>query len=198
MAHWKYLNNVFEKAMATGNNKPFWKYIKSKRKDNIGIAPIKKDGRLFHGAKEKAELLNQQFKSVFNKNTLLPLPVIPQNTYSEIEPLEVQNEGVKKLLKELNPCKTCGPDGLPTIILKTCHEEIAPAVTAIFRKSLHECKLPKDWRDANVCPIFKKGNKHDPVNYRPISLTSITCKMLEHIICHHLLLDHLERNNYID
>jgi hypothetical protein len=48
-------------------------------------------------------------------------------------------------------------------------------------------ELPKDWRDANISSIFKKGDKHLPENYRPVSLTSVTCKILEHIICRHLL-----------
>jgi hypothetical protein len=44
--------------------------------------------------------------------------------------------------------------------------------------------LPKDWRDANISSIFKKGDKHLPENYRPVSLTSVTCKILEHLIWH--------------
>ena len=57
-------------------------------------------------------------------------------------------------------------------------------------------ELPSDWRKANVTCVFKKGDKHQPGNYRPISLTSVTCKLLEHIVCRHLCC-HLENNNIL-
>ena len=65
--------------------------------------------------------------------------------------------------------------------------EIAPILTDIFQTSIREGKLPKLWREANVCCIFKKGDKSDPKNYRPISLTCVTCKILEHIIHSHIM-----------
>jgi hypothetical protein len=57
-------------------------------------------------------------------------------------------------------------------------------------------ELHKDWRDANISSIFKKGDKHLPGNYRPVSLTSVTCKILEHIICRHLL-KHLKKKKIL-
>ena len=64
------------------------------------------------------------------------------------------------------------------------------------RSTGYDGELPKDWRDANISSIFKKGDKHLPENYRPVSLTSVTCKILEHIICRHLL-NHLEQNHIL-
>lgn len=52
----------------------------------------------------------------------------------------------------------------------------------IFRQSLHEGVLPSDWKDANVTPIHKKGPKANPSNYRPVSLTSVCCKVMEAIL----------------
>ena len=83
--------------------------------------------------------------------------------------------------------KAVGPDCIPNIILKTCAEEIAPGLTKIFDVSIRTGTLPEDWRNANVAPIFKKGNRLLAENYRPVSLTSVTCKLLEHIVCRHLL-----------
>ena len=94
---------------------------------------------------------------------------------------EIHCSGVLKLLKELEPHKACGPDKIPTYILRECAEEIAPLLTKIFTQSIEEGDLPEDWLSANVCPIFKKGNKSLPANYRPISLTSVSCKLLEHV-----------------
>ena len=52
----------------------------------------------------------------------------------------------------------------------------------IFNESLAQGAVPDDWRQANVAPVFKKGEKYDAANYRPVSLTCICCKTLEHII----------------
>jgi hypothetical protein len=66
-------------------------------------------------------------------------------------------------------------------------------ITKIFQVSIDTGDPPKDWRDSNISSIFKKGDKHLPENYRPVSLTSVPCKLLEHIICRHLM-KHLETN----
>ena len=96
------------------------------------------------------------------------------------------------LLKELKLQKATGPDCITATILKTCAEQVAPLLQQIFQKSLDTGELPLDWQKANVTPIFKTGNRSDPANYRPVSLTSIHCKMLEHII-HTNIMRHLEQ-----
>ncbi|KAK3091269.1 hypothetical protein FSP39_018491 [Pinctada imbricata] len=80
--------------------------------------------------------------------------------------------------------------------LKTCSVELAPAVTHIFNISINTGVLPEDWRNADIAPIFKKGNKYEAANYRPVSLTSVCCKTLEHIICRHIL-QHLEKHRIL-
>ena len=70
-------------------------------------------------------------------------------------------------------------------------QSLAPIVHFIFTQSLCTGELPTEWIQANVAPIFKKGSKLQAVNYRPVSLTCITCKLFEHIICKHILA-HLE------
>ena len=82
------------------------------------------------------------------------------------------------------------------IVLKELSHVIAPIVTAIFQKSLDTGKIPSDWKKAQVCPLFKKGNKQDPANYRPISLTCILCKTMEHIISSSLT-KHFNQNNIL-
>ena len=108
--------------------------------------------------------------------------------------IEISVNGVAKLLSNLNSAKAAGPDAIRPIVLKELSHVIAPIVTAIFRKSLDTGKIPSDWKKAQVCPLFKKGNKQDPANYRPISLTCILCKTMEHIIASGLT-KHLNQNN---
>ena len=96
------------------------------------------------------------------------------------------------LLDRIDVSKSSGPDQLlPGRLLKSLAKEITPVVHFIFTQSLCTGELTTEWTQANVAPIFKKGIKLQAVNYRPVSLTCITCKLFEHIICKHILA-HLE------
>jgi hypothetical protein len=65
-------------------------------------------------------------------------------------------------------------------ILKELADEISPLLQLVYTKSLDTGEVPADWRTANVSPVYKKGLKSAAENYRPISLTSVCCKILEH------------------
>ena len=196
-AHWKYVNESLSNCLEEGKNKSFWKYIKSKRNDSVGVSALRKNGQLHQDSKSKADILNDQFKSVFTKQDHLEeTPKLNEPRYPKIDDLHISIEGVEKLLHNLDPNKASGPDNIPNKILKLCAKELAPAITHIFNQSLNTGILPVDWKNANISPIFKKGNKHDPSNYRPVSLTSVCCKTLEHIICRHIL-SHLEHHKIL-
>ena len=110
--------------------------------------------------------------------------------------IKVNKEGVAKLLHKLNPSKASGPDLIPARILKELAVEIAPFLTTIFKESFNTGKFPRDWRIANVTAIFKKGEKYKASNYRPVSLTSLCCKVQEHIITSNVL-KHLEEHQVL-
>ena len=103
---------------------------------------------------------------------------------------------ILKLLSNLNPDKAQGPDDIRPIIMKELREEIAPVIQLLFKKSISMGKIPSDWTKANVSPVFKKGNKNDRTNYRPISLTCILCKVMKHIIASKLT-RHLNQHNVL-
>lgn len=94
----------------------------------------------------------------------------------------VTNSGVVKLLCLLDTRKSVGPDNISPHVLKEASHEIAPVLTFIFNQSLSSGIVPEDWRTANIFALHKKGPKDLAENYRPISLTSICCKTLEHIV----------------
>ncbi|KAK3103498.1 hypothetical protein FSP39_019645 [Pinctada imbricata] len=195
-AHWKYVNETIEKSLDEGNNKTFWKYIKAKRHDNIGVAGIKSEGILHQDSKTKAELLNKQFESVFTKeNSEETLPSLSETPYPKMSDIKVRIDGVKKLLGKLDTHQASCPNNIANTMLKNCAEELASVFSNIFQQSLDTGTLPKDWRNANISLVFKKGNKHVASNYRPVSLTSVCCKTLEHIICSNIL-KHLEQHHY--
>ena len=135
-AHWNYANAILNKSLEHGNNKPFWKYIKARRNDNIGVAAIKNNDILYHDSKTKAELLDHQFKSVFTMDDDTDhLPTMSHPKYPNIENITISIEGVEKLLDNINIHKASGPDKIPNIILKTCSKEIFSALASIFQQS---------------------------------------------------------------
>jgi hypothetical protein len=181
-----YITQIIEKGLENNDVKPFWKFIKSQRQDNVGVAPIKDGGKLHTSNREKAELLNKQFKSVFTKDDSNAQSRLIGPAYPPIKQLEIRSEGIFKLLRNLNVSKASGPDNISCRILKELAPELAPCLTGLYTQSLHLGELPKDWLNANISPLFKKGNRNIAANYRPVSLTCVICKILEHVICSHI------------
>ena len=120
------------------------------------------------------------------------MPTLDGNSFPDISPLLIHDEGVANLLSSLDDHKASGPDEIPTTLLKKLATVISPALTRIFQASLHQCLIPMDWKSANVVPVFKKGERSISSNYRPVSLTCICSKLLEHIIYSHIFL-HLKK-----
>ena len=89
---------------------------------------------------------------------------------------------VHKKLLDVNQNKSPGPEGWPLLALKETAEQICKPLSILFKKSLESGILPQDWKCAQVTPIFKKGNRHLPNNYRPISLTSPIVRLFESIV----------------
>ena len=142
--------------LQNNNSKPFWKYIKSKKQDSIGVAPLKDHGKLFNDAKDKAEILVKQFQSVFTTVKTAILQTTNKLIENNISNITVINAGLVKHLKDINPSKASGPDEILNRILKKCAVQIAPGLAKILQKSLDTGELPEDWRNANISCVFKK------------------------------------------
>ena len=98
--------------------------------------------------------------------------------------------------KNLNASEAASPDSLRPVVLKELGQVIAPAISIIFQNSLDSGTVPSDREKAQVCPLFKTGDKTDTANYRPISVTCLLCKTMEHIIASNLC-KHFNQNNII-
>ena len=117
--------------------------------------------------------------------------------YSSIPDTPFSTDGIIKLIKSLNLNKASGPDNISARVLTICAEEIVPILTVLFTQSFNSGELPNDWLTANITPIHKKGDKSNPSNYRPISLTSLCYKLMEHILCHNIM-NYLESNHILN
>ena len=146
--------------------------MKSKKKDSCSIPPLR-SGVLIADAVGKANILNRQYSSVF---TLEDTNNIPSKGHSIAPPMpniKIIVEGVKRMLQELKPQKAPGPDKISTRVLKELAEPLPKPLTEFFQHSIDSGVVPTQWKKALVTPISKKGDKHCPANYRPVSLTAV-------------------------
>ena len=102
----------------------------------------------------KAEILNEQFHSVYTQEDTGTIPNKGPSPHPSMHDITVNLNGVKKLLKNLKPYKASGPDGIPTYILRAAAEELAPMLTRLFQSSLDTGLVPTEWRRANIVPLF--------------------------------------------
>ena len=142
-------------------------------------------------------VLNGYFATVFTQDSSDRIPNLPASTdIPSIDNIQVTPELVSKKIEDLKASNSCGPDNISSFILKTFKQELLTPLTDIYNKSLQSGVVPEDWRIGNVTPIFKKGSKGNPANYRPVSLTSVPCKLLESILKDEVV-DHLFSNNLL-
>ena len=195
-AEGKYITDIFSE---DNSGKKFWGLIKGKRQENIGIGDLKnKNNITTRDAVKKAELIHEQFDSVFSNPSPPINPIFDEEErLPDIENIKITRNGILKLFLDINPNKANGPDNLPGRFLKICAYELIDIYQMIFQSSLDQGMVPPDWKDANVVPLFKKGDKSKPENYRPISLTSLSCKLLEHVVCTNIM-SHLDKFNVLD
>ena len=193
--HDLYVNNLVGDVKA--NPRDFYRYINSQKKDTQGIPPLKrKNGKgVAQSDLEKAEEFNGQFTDVFNKNEHTQVPLLDRSA-PFMNDIAVSKDGVIKLLKGLNPSKALGPDELHPRVLKELATELGPVFAHLFQQSIDTGEIPKEWSLANICPLFKKSDRSLACNYRPVSLTCVPCKLLEHIVCSNIM-DHLDEHKLL-
>ena len=189
-----------EKDLITGedrNGKKFRSYIKSKTKSRTTVGPLKgRDGELIQEDKEISEEFNKFFTSVFTQEDSSTVPEKERETAANLGDINISIQQVKEKIKNLRAESAAGPDGIGARILKETIHQVSVPLQIIFNRSIRENSIPADWKIADVVPIYRKGEKGDPGNYRPVSLTSIPCKILESII-KDALMAHLLENKLI-
>ena len=194
--HQKYLSNLFSDDRS---NKKLWSYIKSRRSENVGISELKNKNNIpTNDPVKKANLIHEQFDSVFSN----PFPKIThtfdkKDRLPNIHAIRINRPGLLKLLLNLNPNKANGPDNVPSQFLKTFAHEVVDMYLVLFQASLDQGVVPPDWKEGNIVPLYKKGDRSLPENYRPITLTSISCKILEHVV-HSNIMTHFDKFNVLD
>ena len=169
--------------------KRFYSYVKSKQKVNMKVPSLQRpDGTMTNNDNENCRVLGDFFSSVFTKeHEGNDLPQFESRCEDSLNNVNISEEIVFKNLKCIKVDKSQGPDGLNLRLLKECSSSIVKPLFIIFKKSLETATLPED---------FKQGNRNNPENYRPVSVTSIPCKILESLI-RDSMVKHLKTNRLI-
>ena len=183
----KYHNDLCNKIKSNQfASKDWWKLIKqlsnkSRNNNNIQIL-LSETGTTVTDNTEKANLLNRFFalqSTIDDSNASLPTANDDIPAQDVIDSIDITPEDVKDILKTLNTNKAIGDDLVsPRLLKEGCHELSVP-LSKLFNLSLKTKTFPSKWKISNVVPIYKKSDPKKPENYRPISLLSVTSKVLE-------------------
>ena len=164
------------------NPKRFWNRVNKVRRCKNNISILEVDGKELVEDKDKAEAFAGYFSSVYIKDDPFVDGDGQFNSWAhseEMVELTIDNAVVLNKLKSLVICKSAGPDGLHPRVLRETAGSISSQLCYIFRDSLDSGVVVEDWRFGHVIPLHKKGRRTIVSNYRPISLTSVCCKILE-------------------
>ena len=188
---------TFEKKL-TGNiknySKSFYAYVRSKQKVQDKVGPLENNrGNIISDGYQMTKVLSicEYFSSVFTTEDISSLPVpfakFEGNKSEHLGQLFVIPEIIANKIKKMKDNKSPGVDGIPSKLLKEIVEQISTQFAKLFNLSLEEGIVPSEWKEANITPLFKKGSRNMPENYRPVSLTSVVCKLLETLIRDHMM-----------
>ena len=144
------------------------------------------DGTILTSNREKAENFNKTFQSVFTPDNGTPINVAPK-TNVKMKDVSVTNKQILDAIKQLQPKTSMSPDGIPAFVLKKTGHSIVNFLRKFFQLTLLTGQLPSQWKSAIVIPVHKKAAKDKAENYRPVSLTSPICRLLEYIIKEEIL-----------
>ena len=179
------------------NAKRLYSYVKSQKKDSSSVFPLQgPDGQTYSSPGRKANVLNDQSASVFTVEDEDDMPELEPAPYGAMPEIDIHVNGVAKLLRGIKAHKATGPDVNPARLLKEAVDQLASIMTIIYRASLQQATVPEEWKKAKVVPIFKKGDHSAASNYRPVSLTSIVSKVMEHITSSQVM-RHLDINDVL-
>lgn len=169
------------------DSKSFYAYVRNRSKARIKVGPLKnQDGELISDSAGMASLLNKYFASVFNKDQVMMNQLCVSSSQcgdtAVLDVIVFDEIKISAVIKKLQDNKTPGVDELNSTFIKRSMEGLLQPLVIIFNDSMTSGVIPEVWKLANVTPLFKKGKKCEAGNYRPVSLTSQICKIMERVI----------------
>ena len=187
---------IEKRVIETRNSDQFFKYINRKldRSHETGVLKDR-DGNCIVDDAGKADLLNAYYNSI-NIVDDGTHPTFSPRTASKLDDIHFDAYAIRNHCNKLKPKFSCGPDGYPPLLLKRIGPAIAEVIAHLFQSFMSIGRVPEEWKQAFIKPLYKKGPSADPASYRPVSLTSAFSKLMEKIIVEQLL-KYLLTNNLI-
>ena len=194
------LNQKEQLAVSTikSNPKYFYSYAKRLSKCKSTVAPLKDgNGILTNNPREKASILQDQYKSVFSDpekaDIEAALAGVPEFSGNQLSTFVFEVADITAAIKEMDPY-SASPDGdIPAKILCDCKESLSLPIWLLWTASFKSGIVPEQLKRQYITPLFKKGNKTEAANYRPVSLTSHLMKVFERVVRKHLV-NYFEHN----
>jgi hypothetical protein len=157
--------------------------VKRRKGNRENITAIKdSNGTIITDSTENANILNSYYASVFSSDRNIPNV---KSAHSG-EAFIINTKRIRKRAAAIGRSKSIGPDSIPGEILKLGGEAMIPFPARSLEITLNNATIPRDWKKAIVVPIYTGGDRSVVTNYRPISLTSVFCKQMEHVIAGYL------------
>ena len=179
-----YFKSHEENISNSSNKNMLHSYIKKKLKSTSYLPPlINSNGSMTIDSQDKANTLNSLFASIFLDDDSSNPPKLPpwKTNFRNMPPFLITSEDIIDAIKNLKNTVSQTPDGIPCLFYKKAVSSIISPLTIIFNTSLESGTVPEIWKKALVVPIFKKGNRNNPENYRAVSLTAVACRVKEKI-----------------
>ena len=189
----------------SNNKKDFWKIVKhfTSKKDTVSsIPPLSTTNtsgtHILHVTdEEKANCLNNYFAAISTlDDSNADLPPYYELTDKVLDKIDITEDEIKYVIINLDPNKASGPDLISNKMIKQVATAISKPLKIIFNRSLNESVFPDLWKLGNLVPLFKKGDRSDASNYRPVSLLSNFGKIQERIVFKHIY-NHLFSNKKV-
>jgi hypothetical protein len=175
---------AFERRIAENSNaNTFWKYVRSKQRPHPVVGPLwnRHTNEYTDDPKECADLIAKSYSDIFtveSKNLPKSKPISSCSNAS-LTSMDFYPALLQRHLKRMRNLAAPGLDGIPYLLLKHGGLFLLQQLSKFFQYCLDNCVTPEQWKVASIVPIFKKGNRSSPSNYRPISLTSSMAKLME-------------------
>ena len=138
-----------------------------------------------------AEVLNDYFSSVFTTEDInsLPVPVVKceGDKSDHLGQLFVTPKITTKKIMKMKNTKSPRVDGIPPKLLKVIVQQISTPLAKVLNLSLEEGIVPSEWTEANITPLLMMRSRNKSENYRPVSLTSVVCNLIEPLIKDHMV-----------
>ena len=180
MKYFEYLKDITGDFKS--NPKRFWSFLKCVRGGKGQLPTLTDNTGDISGDVERADLLNRTFADKFSDPTVAFLPQAPNFDLPELVDFEVSASSISSILNNLNVHKASGPDNISARVIKECAVPLVAPIAIICKLSIEQGIFPSRWKEANIVPVFKKGSRKLPINYRAVSLIPFFGKILERVV----------------